>query len=135
MLTARTVLHREADNMPRFAVTIAYIKEHIAALLQTHQTFKRIAFRRRTLEEELQEVYRCFAAAAAAAVSRSPLSLLRAGCAAWKLAEGVWRPGPPAAGSGDCDRQWLGAADGQRSTAICWVSTVVSAMASTCFCC
>ncbi|KAI3435769.1 hypothetical protein D9Q98_001827 [Chlorella vulgaris] len=41
--------------MPRFAVTIAYIKEHIAALLQTHQTFKRIAFRRRTLEEELQE--------------------------------------------------------------------------------
>lgn len=36
--------------------TLAFLKEYWAALRNTHQIFWRIAFRRRTLEEELQEV-------------------------------------------------------------------------------
>ena len=116
-------------------------------MLQTPQIFRRLAFRKRTLEEELQQarqagglwdmslwpahLQRSMHAACCCSNGFLPLLLLigcpplppqPAGAAARQHAQGVWRHGPLDAGPGPGGCHRLGHAVGIRSAAVCWVS-------------
>ena len=120
-----------------------FLRQWLDAVLHTPQIFRRIAFRKRTLEEELQEVgvaqqrqpanapqrrsrTRAVVSLRRPAPAHSPPArprcrCARAGLAARLAAQGVQRLWPAVPGAGHRDWQRLGAAVGLDSTGVCRV--------------